>query len=478
MTSLEEAFDAASFRTQGHALIDQIAEYFTRVRSTGTDSMPVLPWVDPESMRRAWPASFEKPGEQELSSLVARVLAESNHLHHPRYMGHQVAVSLPLASLTDLVSSVLNNAMAIYETGPVSTSIERNLAAWLARQVGFGTGADGIFTSGGSVGNLTALLAARSAMAGYDLWEEGSHAGPPLALLASEQTHYCVKRAVQIMGWGAKGVSPVAVDGRFRMKAAALADAKKRAEDAGRRVIAVVASAASTATGAFDPLDEVADFCEANKLWFHVDGAHGASAVLSDKYRHLTRGIERADSVVWDAHKMMLMPSLLTAVLFRDGKRSYEAFAQQASYLFDGAARPEDEWFNSGTRTLECSKSMMATKLFVGLSVYGKELFADYVTRMFDLGARFAERLETAPDFELPAPPDGNIVCFRYMPPGLAVDKDALQLKIRRQILGDGSFYIVQTRLPSGLHLRVTFMNPFTSAADLDALIDRVRAAA
>jgi L-2,4-diaminobutyrate decarboxylase len=237
-------------------------------------------------------------------------------------------------------------------------------------------------------------------------------------------------------------------------------------------VIAVVASAGSTATGAFDPLDEVADFCAAHDLWMHVDGAHGASAVLSDTHRARLRGIERADSVVWDAHKMMLMPALVTAVLFRDGRRSYQAFAQEASYLFTGAA-PEEQWFNSGTRTLECTKTMMALKLYVALAAYGRAYFADYLDAMFALAQRFADAIEAAPDLELAVRPDCNIVCFR-----VRGGDDALQAEIRRRLLAGGHFYLVQTALPAGVFLRVTLINPATRDADLAALLDAVRAAA
>ena len=312
----------------------------------------------------------------------------------------RVSFSLPEAALCNLVSSLLNNGTAVYEMGPVSTAMERNLARWLAKQLGFPVGADGVFTSGGSAGNLTALLAARQAKAGFDVWTEGAHGGRPLAVLVSEQAHYCVSRSLQIMGFGKAGAWPVPVDARYRMRPEALPDAMHAAQASGRSVIAVVASAGSTATGAFDALEDVAEFCSVNDLWFHVDGAHGASAVLSDTHRGRLAGIERADSVVWDAHKMMLMPALVTAVLFRDGRHSYQPFAQEASYLFSRQA-PEEQWFNLASRTLECTKTMMVLKLYAGLAVRGRRFFAEYLDSMFSLARRFSEAIRNAPDFEL-----------------------------------------------------------------------------
>src|SRR6185436_2947579 len=138
--------------------------------------------------------------------------------------------------------------------------------------------------------------------------------------------------------------------------------------------IGVVANACSTSTGTFDPLEEISAFCERHDLWLHVDAAHGASALLSERYRHLLKGIERADSMVWDAHKMMLMPLLVSAVLFRDRAAGDGAFAQRASYLFDDAAQSRGE--DLGARTFECSKPALGFALYAAIMTYGTDLFA------------------------------------------------------------------------------------------------------
>jgi L-2,4-diaminobutyrate decarboxylase len=471
MNHLRAAFSPTTFRTQGHRLVDQLADYLANTLEGAP--LPVLPPSVPEAMLEEWPGAFPEMPATGFDELMKRVLAASNHLHHPRYIGHQVTAPLPLAALCELAAALLNNSMAVYEMGPVSTAMERGLMRWMAGRLGFDARADGVLTSGGSAGNLTALLAARQAKAGFDVWTVGGAGGPPLTVLASGQTHYCVQRSVQIMGWGSAGVTSVPCDESFRTRADLLPDALVRAESAGRRVIAVVASAGSTATGAFDPLEPIADFCAAHDLWLHVDGAHGASAVLSSKYRHLLAGIERADSVVWDAHKMLLMPALITAVLFRDGQHSYEAFAQQASYLFSEGQRTQP--FDGALRTLECTKRMMSLKLYAALSLCGTRMFADYVTATFDLAKHFAAALRAASDFEVAVEPECNIVCFRHTPTG-ATDLDALQLRVRERLLASGAFYLVQTCLPAGVFLRTTLINPLTTHDDLQALMDAVRA--
>ncbi|RKI35819.1 pyridoxal-dependent decarboxylase, partial [Corallococcus sp. AB004] len=248
---------------------------------------------------------------------------------------------------------------------------------------------------------------------------------------------------------------------------------------AGRKAIAVVASAGSTATGAFDPLEPVADFAERHGLWFHVDGAHGAAASLSPKYRAQVKGIERADSVVWDAHKGLLMPALVTAVLFRDGARSFDAFSQEAHYLFHGDGDDARPYSDVGLRTLECTKEMMPLKVYACLSVLGTRVFEEAVTASYDQARRFAGMLTAAPDFELALEPDCNIVCFRHTPAHVPPEGwDALQVRLREALVSRGSFYLVQTRLPRGVYLRTTLIHPLTGDSDLEALLDALRSAA
>lgn len=451
--------DPEDFRRLGHAVVDLLAD---ALRDQQQGRGPVLPPASPEEVLARWPSPTE-PGP--LLETLARVMAESNHLHHPRYVGHQVSAPLPVAALCDLAGSLLNNGTAVFEMGPVTSILERRLTEWMADLAGFGPGAGGFLTSGGSAGNLTALLAAREARAG--VWESGQD--QPFAVLVHEHAHYSIQRAAQIMGWGAAGAVPVAVDGAFRMTRAGLEAAERQVR--GRRVLAVVANACSTATGTYDDLAMVADFCAERDLWLHVDGAHGASALLSPRLRGRLRGLERADSLVWDAHKMMRMPGLVTAVLFRRAEDSYAAFAQHASYLLAGRAR--EEWFNLAHRTLECTKTMMALRLYASLRHHGVEVFRKHVEDTHDLALEFARMLREAPDFEIPHEPESNIVCFRHVRPG--EDLDERQARLRAEVLAEGSFYLVQTRLPQGLHLRCALMSPQTTRADLEALMQRLR---
>lgn len=461
--------DSEDFRALGHRFVDRLADWLAASRR---GDGPVLRWQEPAAMLASVPP-LDAAGGVDPERLLERLLRDSNRLHHPRFVGHQVCPPLPTAALFEAANALLNNGMAVYEMGPVQTAMELRCVQWMAQRLGLPAGADGVLTSGGSVGNLTALLAARQHATGGEAWRQGSGAGAG-TVFVSEQAHYCIDRAARVLGLGDDGVVKIAVDAAFRMRPDALAAALASARARGRTPIAVVASACTTATGAFDPLDEIADVCAAHGTWLHVDGAHGASFVLAPSVRDRLRGIERADSVVWDAHKMLLVPALATGVLFRSGAACAATFAQEASYLF--TQRAEHEWQNRGHRTLECTKRGFGAVLYAALATRGEAPLVAYLEHTAQLARDFASLLRASPDFELAVEPQCNIVCFRHRPRDLAGPAlDAHNRALRQRMLEDGSFYLVQTALPDGLFLRTTLIHPATSLDDLRALLDALR---
>jgi L-2,4-diaminobutyrate decarboxylase len=478
---LRGAYDPEAFRRQGHALVDKLADYLAVAMRR---ELPVVRFRPPDELAEQWSKPLGPEPIGELGALVDAVVADALHQHHPRCTGHQVSAPLPVAALADLVVAVLNNGMASYESGPVSSALERHVVRFLAGSLGFGPDADGVLTSGGTLGNLTALLAARARSGATDLilnqLPQPAAAATDLilnqlpAVLVSEHAHYSVARAARVMGWGDEGVVDVPADAAFRMRVEALGPALAHARERGRRVVAVVATAGVSSTGAFDPLEGVARFCESNGLWLHVDAAHGASAALSAKYRELCAGVERADSVVWDAHKLLGLPAPATAVIFKNGETGYAPFAERAHYLY-APGGSERRWYDFGLRNLECTKRMMSVTAYLVLASLGTAALDDYVTGRFDLARRFAAWLAAEPDFSIACEPSCNIVCFRYERAGA---DDGLQDRIRARLLEQGEHFVTRTTLGGRPHLRVTIMNPLTSDDDLRALVDAVRRAA
>lgn len=461
---LKNAYDPESFRNEGHKLIDQIADYLNYTLKG--KEMKILPWMKPCDQHEDWKNYLEDGGN--IQDYYKKVLDQSIHLHHPKYIGHQVVPPVPMAALTEILATISNNGMAIYEMGPAATAIERVVIEWLLSFIGWENDSNGIITSGGSLGNLTALLAARQATENYDVWEKG--VSRDLAVMVSEESHYSVDRSIKIMGLGENGVIKLPVK-NHRIEVDKLPDLLQKVREQGRNVISLVGNACSTSTGIYDPIDELADFCNENKIWFHIDGAHGGAVITSKKYKHLVKGIEKADSIVIDFHKMMLTPALTTAVLFKNGNTSYEAFAQKASYLLD--KNGEIPWYDGAGRSIECTKKAMALKVYLMIKFYGDKLFEQYVDTTYDVSREFANKINNRSEYELAIEPESNIVCFRYKPEGFnEIELNDLNKKIRKEIIESGTYYIVQTEIEGKVFLRLTIMNPFTKITILEELLN------
>jgi len=472
--------DPEIFRKAGHRLIDLLADYLARVGSREH----LLEWREP---REALQRFLEKaPSEgvaperrvEAIVELLGKTFVEAAmHMHHPLYLGHQVAVPAVPAALADLTVSFLNPTQAVYEISPGANAIEAVLVRWLADLMGFDEHADGLVVSGGSVANLTALLAARNAFVGRDAFGRGV-AGERLAIIVSADHHYSIARAAMILGLGGEGVIPVPIDGRRRMDPRGIAGATDRAAALGRRPFAICASAGSTPVGAFDPLQEIADEARRLGIWLHVDAAHGGTALLSESHRGKLRGIERADSVTWDPHKMMLMPAALGTVMLRDGQRLIGAFHQDAPYLFD-AYHPELAQFDIAKKSIACTQRADCVKLWVCIKVFGTRSFADLYERCCATARTLYEMIAGAPDFETIHEPESNILCFRHVPASLrgadARTLDTHNAALRAAVVRDGRAYLTPGHLDERDVLRAVVMNPMTTAEHLAEFVAILR---
>jgi L-2,4-diaminobutyrate decarboxylase len=409
---------------------------------------------------------------QPLDLVVARlreqVIPDCNRLYHPRYAGHQVSAPLPAAIWTESLISALNNSLAVAEMSPVITVLEHRVIQWMCELAGFGPKAGGTLTSGGTEATLTGLLAARAA-AMPNVWTEGVGAEPPV-VVCGEHAHYAVARAVGEMGLGMRNA--IAIPSRdFRMDTEALALTLDHLASQGRRVMAVVATAGSTATGSFDELDAIGPLCHERNIWLHVDGAHGASALLSETHHARMRGIGFARSIAWDPHKMMLLPLSAGVLLVRDEADLDGAFAQRAPYLFTGEenARAWDQ----GPRSFQCSRRGDALKLWVAFQRYGVRAMAALYDRLCEVALSMYAQLLLRPEFETMHVPESNILCFRWIGDGSHGDEalDAFNRVLRESYNKSGAGWITATNLGERRVLRVTIMNPRTSELDVGEII-------
>jgi L-2,4-diaminobutyrate decarboxylase len=409
------------------------------------------------------------PLEETLARAEHLVMRQSIRLSHPMYLGHQVSAPLPVAIWSELLISVLNNSLAVREMSPAGTAVETRIIRWMCELAGLPAGAGGTFTSGGTEATFTAMLAARAASR-PEAWQRGVGDDPPV-IVCDEHAHYAVTRAAGELGLGMDHV--VMVPSRdYRMDADGLEHILGRLQADERDVMAVVATAGSTATGSFDDLERIGQLCHERGIWLHVDGAHGASARFSARRHGMVSGLRHASSIAWDPHKMMLMPLSCGMLLVRDERQLAQAFAQRAPYLFH--ERTGDRSWDQGPRSFACSRRFDALKLWIALTRYGADGIGALYDHLCDLTATLARLLRDTGTFEVLHQPECNILCFRWLgtlsaEPAAAMN--CLNRELRERYNASGEGWITTTMLDGRQVLRVTIMNPRTTVAHLEQLV-------
>ncbi len=414
----------------------------------------------------------------DITQFVEDYLSYSNHLHHPHYMGHQVAVPHDLSGIPELIHGTINNPSSLYEMGPAGATCEGFMINWMLDKIGWLNGRDkydfhfhpgqasGLLTHGGSMANLTAMAAARAAIA-PNAWVDGNP--NDLVVIGAASAHYSIARALSILGLGKKAFYPVDVDENEVLRINDLARVHQKALSDGKRVMCVVANACATSSGLFDPIEAMGNYCQKHQLWLHIDGAHGAALLASDQHKGRLKGIEYASSIIWDAHKMMRVPALCTAVLFRDFTHQAQAFQQKGSYVFHDT---EVVGMDSMPYTIECTKSALGTKLFWTFALEGEKNIEHFIDQSIALAQEFHGLLRESPDFEVPYFPQSNILCFRYT---AGPQDDEFQKKLRYAIINAHQFYITSCEFAGKRYLRVVLMHPKSTVSHLRQLIETVR---
>lgn len=419
-----------------------------------------------------------RPVAEIIERLEREVLADANKYYHPMYMGHQTSAPLPVGVWMESVIGALNQSLAVWEMSPSASVIEHQIVRWLSKLAGYGEGAGGTLTSGGTEANFTAILAARNA-AVPGAWEDGIGADPPFVVYG-EHAHYAVTRAIGQLGMGQqKGISVASRD--YKIDVDLLVATLDRLREEGKRVMAVVATAGTTATGSFDDLEAIGALCTGRGIWLHVDGAHGASAVFSARPPRALKGLRHSRSLAWDPHKMMLLPLATGMVLTRDERDLEGAFAQQAPYLFH--AGESTRILDQGIRSFQCSRRADVLKLWFAIHRFGSNGLGQLYDHLCDTARLLYDAIEERGDFENLHEPESNILCFRYLggdkklrrhksSPADIQRIDALNRELRPLYNREGTGWITATVLDGRPVLRVTMMNPRTGAEHVRALLD------
>ena len=428
------------------------------------------------------PVPDEPMGDEALLAYLRDVVFEwSAYLGHPRFMAYVSGAGTLPGVAADLLASGVNQNVGGWMLSPSITEIEQHLCRWFAQDMfGLPEGSGGEITSGGAMANFIALKTARDHRAGWDVRREGVAAGPPLALYLSTETHVVSDRAADMLGIGAANVRHIPVEG-YRMRVDDLRAQIAVDREAGLRPFAVVGTAGTVSTGVVDPLDELADVCAEEGLWFHIDGAYGGPAVLAEDLRPSFSGIERADSIAFDPHKWLYTPHSGGCVLVRDFGHLRESFDAYASYTVQDKDAT-GHGIDFGRHGPLFSRSAWALKVWVSLLAHGRVAYGRRISHDAALARYLGDRVEERADFELVVPVGLSITCFRYVPPGLPMDEayaerreaylSDLNQRIMTEVQLDGRVFFSNAILDDRFVLRTCVVNFRTEAEDMDAVLD------
>jgi aromatic-L-amino-acid/L-tryptophan decarboxylase len=471
---IEETLDPQDWeavRQLGHQMVDDMMDFLESVRERPAWQPP------PEEMkaffRQAPPFEGQEP-EQVYKQFRQHILPYGMGTIHPRFWGWVIGTGTPTGALAEMLAAVMNpNAgggdhAAFY--------VEQQVIEWFIELFGFPPGSSGLLTSGCSMSNLVGLTVARNIKAGFDVRKEGVQGcKQPMVLYASTETHSSNQKAVELLGLGSAALHKIAVNDQYQIDIHALERQLAQDRADGQQPFCVVGNAGTVNTGAFDDLDRLADLCEREGLWFHVDGAFGSLVALSPALKSLVKGIERADSLAFDMHKWMYMPYEIACVLVHDRDEHRRAFSLTPEYL---AHQPRGvgggaTWFSD--YGIQLSRGFRALKAWMSIQEHGIEKYGRMIRQNVDQAHYLASLIENEPALELLAPVPSNIVCFRYGSPGL--DQESLN-RVNEEILfrlhEAGIAVPSYTKLQGNYAIRVAITNQRSRREDFDLLVREV----
>ncbi|MFG3229252.1 pyridoxal phosphate-dependent decarboxylase family protein [Kitasatospora sp. NPDC048194] len=474
--SLEHAITTEDFRSAAHTAADLVSDHLA-----GLPARPVWQPMD-EAARQALldaPLPAEgRPLAALLDAIGTDVLPHPMGNGHPRFFGWVNSAPAPAGVLATLAASAMNPSTAGGDHADVH--LERAVVRWIAELVDFPhPPGGGLLTSGASMATIVCLAAARNRaarLAGRDVREEGLAGMPPLVGYVTGETHSCVRKAAELLGLGSRHLRTVATGPDGRLDTADLRAAVERDRAAGLLPFLVVASAGTVGTGAVDAFEPIADLCEEQRLWLHVDGAYGAFGRLDPAIAHRYAGLERADSLALDPHKWLGVPVDCGCALVRDTEELRATFSLVPSYLRDESAGSLG-WFSEyGT---EQTRPFRALKVWATIAHRGRSGLARDITRCTVLARQLGELVRADDELELLAEVQTSIVAFRHRAPGLdTAARDALNRAVAPAVQRRGRVFVTGARLGDHEMLRACLLNAATTEDDLRLLLAEVKAAA
>ena len=465
MQSLDPS-DATDLRALGHRMIDDMFDHLETLRD-GPVWRP-MPETVREGLRQPLPRD-PTSAEAVYQDFRALVQPYATGNLHPRFMGWVHGGGNPAGMLAELLAAGLNANLGGRDHAPIE--IERQVIAWAAEMLGFPADASGVLVTGTSIANLIGVLVARTAALGPSVRRTGA-GGSGLVAYTSAAAHGCLPRAMDMAGLGRDALRMIPFDEYGRMRIDALTRRIARDRALGLRPFLLAGTAGTVDTGAVDDLAALADVAARENLWFHVDGAYGATAMLAPSLRPVLAGIERADSVAFDFHKWAQVPYDAGCIVVRDASCQVAAFGAEAAYL-----RREQRGLAGGgiwpcDLGPDLSRGFRALKVWMTLRVYGAHRLGEVVRQTCDLAAALAARVDREPALERLAPVTLNIVCFRYI--AADGDLDRLNADIVADVQEAGIAAPSTTMVNGALAIRAAIVNHRTTCADIDIMVDAI----
>lgn len=471
--------DPETFRALGYQAVDLAAAHLAEMRNAPV-FQPMPPAARLSLLDQPLPAAGAPP-EEILGRFAADVLPYPMGNGHPRFFGWVNSPPAPMGILGELLAAAMGPSCAGGDHA--ANYLERCAVRWLMELVTFPVeGSMGLLVSGGSMASLTGLATARQRAAVEDGWpvrERGLYGwGDRLTMYMSSEAHTTLYKAAELLGLGAESVRAVPAGPDFRMDMPALRAAIAQDRAAGLRPFCVIGTAGTVSTGAIDPLDEIAELCAQERLWFHIDGAYGAVGVLDPRLAGQYAGMERADSLALDPHKWLSVPVECGCALVRDAALLRDTFSMVPPYLRteEGKGFGGLPWFSE--YGFQQTRGFRALKLWMTLLHAGRDGLSTMISRQNDLARELGELVVGATDLELLADVTLSICCFRYVPAGRELgdaELDTLNKQIMERIQADGAAFLTQAKVDGKFALRANVLHYATTSDDITALVSIVR---
>ncbi len=473
--------DPAAFRAAGHALVDRVADLLATLAER-----PVAPHTTPAAIRaRLGDGRLPEQGSDPAALLdhAASLLFDNSTFNgHPRFLGYITSSAAPIGALADMLAAAVNPNVGAWALSPIATEIERQTVRWVAEFIGFPATCGGLFVSGGNMANMVCFLAARTEharRAGWDIRSKGMSSGESarLTVYTSAETHTWVEKAAELFGLGSDAIRWIETDEGRRMRLDRLRDRIAEDRRAGFRPFLVIGTGGSVATGAVDPLPEIAALCRAEELWFHVDGAYGAPAARVAGAPGDLAALGDADSVAIDPHKWLYAPLEAACALVREPEALRATFSHKPSYFhFPGLAEdPPVNFYEWGPQN---SRGFRALKVWLAFQQVGRSGYAKLIADDIALAQRMYEQVDAHPELEAMTCAL-SITSFRYVPPDLpgslspderATYLNELNTSLLTRLTEGGAVFLSNAVIGGVFALRACIVNFRTSAADVDAI--------